>query len=194
MLSIVAQSIEVLLFVSFEPLSEEKLAEVIGVSQKSIKESILELADHYEKFHGLRLRKVSGGWKIFTAPNLSEVVEALSNKETHSRLKLSKAAMETLAVVAFSQPVTRAEIEEIRGVRCDKVLETLLSNGLIRVAGRKKGTGTPLLYRTTDKFLEIFGLSAISDLPTLDEIQEMYSSEDNEGQNEGTEKHGHGSQ
>ncbi|KUK43081.1 MAG: Chromosome segregation and condensation protein, ScpB, partial [Thermovirga lienii] len=86
MLSIVAQSIEVLLFVSFEPLSEEKLAEVIGVSQKSIKESILELADHYEKFHGLRLRKVSGGWKIFTAPNLSEVVEALSNKETHSRL------------------------------------------------------------------------------------------------------------
>lgn len=193
MLSIVAQSIEVLLFVSFEPLSEEKLAEVIGASQKSIRESILELADHYEKFHGLRLRKVSGGWKLLTAPDFSEVVEALSNKEAPSRLKLSKAAMETLAVVAFSQPVTRAEIEEIRGVRCDKVLETLLSNGLIRVAGRKKGTGTPLLYRTTDKFLEIFGLSAISDLPTLDEIQEMYSNEDNEGQNKGTEKQGHGS-
>jgi len=192
-LSIVAQSIEVLLFVSFEPLSEEKLAEVIGASQKSIRESILELADHYEKFHGLRLRKVSGGWKLLTAPDFSEVVEALSNKEAPSRLKLSKAAMETLAVVAFSQPVTRAEIEEIRGVRCDKVLETLLSNGLIRVAGRKKGTGTPLLYRTTDKFLEIFGLSAISDLPTLDEIQEMYSNEDNEGQNKGTEKQGHGS-
>lgn len=92
-------------------------------------------------------------------------------------------------MVAFSQPVTRSEIEEIRGVRCDKVLETLLTNGLIRVAGRKKGTGTPLLYRTTDKFLEIFGLNAISDLPTLEEIQEMYSSEDNESKAAEIERH-----
>jgi len=188
-LSLVAQSIEALLFVSQEPLSEERLSEVIGVSLKVIRESLLELSDHYEKFHGLRIRRLSGGWQIVTAPDLSEVVETLFDKEVANRPKLSKAALETLAVVAFSQPVTRSEIEEIRGVRCDKVLETLLTNGLIRVAGRKKGTGTPLLYRTTDKFLEIFGLNAISDLPTLEEIQEMYSSEDKESKAAEIERH-----
>ncbi len=81
--------------------------------------------------------------------------------------------METLAVIAYNQPVTRSEIEEIRGVRCERVIETLLSHTLIRIAGRRKGTGSPLLYRTTDRFLETFGVLSISELPTLEELDEL---------------------
>ncbi len=91
---------------------------------------------------------------------------------------MSRAAVECLAIVAYNQPVTRAEIEEIRGVRCERVLETLLSCGVIRIAGRRKGTGSPLLYRTTDAFLEHFGLSAISELPTLEEVEEFAPQKD----------------
>ena len=97
------------------------------------------------------------------------------------RIRLSKAALESLAVIAYSQPVTRSEIEEIRGVRCERVLDTLLRHGLIKVAGRRKGSGTPLLYRTTDSFLSLFGLGAISDLPSLEEIQDILPSSDEEG-------------
>ena len=89
------------------------------------------------------------------------------------RVRLTRASLETLAVIAYSQPVTRSEIEAIRGVRCDRVIDTLLGYGLARIAGRRKSTGSPLLYRTTTKFLEIFGLGAISDLPTIDELEEL---------------------
>jgi len=86
--------------------------------------------------------------------------------------------MESLAVIAYNQPVTRSEIEEIRGVRCERVLDTLLSHGLIKIAGRGKGTGSPLLYRTTEHFLEIFGLDSISELPSLEELADLASQDD----------------
>lgn len=113
-----------------------------------------------------------------TSPEQEEVVSNFRDVALTQRIRLSKAALESLAVVAYAQPVTRSEIEEIRGVRCERVLETLLRHGLVRVAGRRKGSGTPLLYRTTDSFLSIFGLGAISDLPTLEEMQEILSSGD----------------
>ena len=108
-----------------------------------------------------------------TSPEQEEVVALFRDVALSQRVRLSKAALETLAVVAYSQPTTRSEIEEIRGVRSERVLDTLLGHGLIKVAGRRKGSGTPLLYRTTDSFLSLFGLNSISDLPTLEEMQDI---------------------
>ena len=88
------------------------------------------------------------------------------------KVRLSKAALETLSVIAYNQPVTRSEIEDIRSVRCDRVVETLLKHGLVRIAGRKKSVGSPLLFWTTDRFLEIFGLAGISSLPSLEELKD----------------------
>ena len=108
-----------------------------------------------------------------TAEDVSELVSLFRESETTQKIRLSKAAVETLAVIAYNQPVTRSEIEEIRGVRCERVIETLLSHGMVRIAGRKKSTGSPLLYRTTDLFLETFGVLSISELPTLEELDEL---------------------
>jgi len=173
MLSITAQSIEALLFVTTEPVSEKELASVLSRDANEITAAIKELKAHYSDHHGLRLIQLAAGWKMMTSDKLTDIVASFRETYQKQRLRLSKAALETLAVVAYAQPVTRAEIEEIRGVRCDRVLETILSHGLVKVAGRKTGTGTPLLYRTTDIFLDRFGLNSISDLPTLDEISDM---------------------
>lgn len=108
-----------------------------------------------------------------TTDDVSETVADFRDTALTQKIRLSRAAIETLAVIAYNQPATRSEVEEIRGVRCERVIETLLSHGMVRIAGRKKGTGSPLLYRTTDLFLETFGLSAISELPTLEELQEL---------------------
>jgi segregation and condensation protein B len=108
-----------------------------------------------------------------TAPDLDQLVADFQGSAA-TQVRLSKAAIETLAVVAYNQPVTRSEMEEIRTVRCDRVIDTLLKHGLVRVAGRKKSVGNPLLYRTTDRFLELFGLDSISSLPTLEELQETF--------------------
>jgi segregation and condensation protein B len=115
-----------------------------------------------------------------TAPDLDQLVTDFQGSAA-TQVRLSKAAIETLAVVAYNQPVTRSEIEEIRTVRCDRVIDTLLKHGLVRVAGRKKSVGNPLLYRTTDRFLELFGLDSISSLPTLEELQETFVKSPEEG-------------
>jgi segregation and condensation protein B len=115
--------------------------------------------------------------------DVADAVDSFREANERERIRLSKAALETLAVVAYNQPVTRSEIEDIRGVRCERVIETLLSHGLVRISGRKKSTGSPLLYRTTDSFLKVFGLGAISDLPTVSEIEELRSRrEDDDGE------------
>ena len=106
-----------------------------------------------------------------TTADLSDVIESFANSVSLQRVRLSRAALETLSVIAYNQPVTRSEIEEIRSVRCDRVVDTLLKHGLVRVAGKKKSVGSPLLFRTTERFLEIFGLSAINLLPSLDELR-----------------------
>ena len=108
-----------------------------------------------------------------TAEDVSEIVGAFRETAIAQKIRLSKAAVETLAVIAYNQPVTRSEIEELRGVRCERVIETLLSHALIRIAVRRKASGSPLLYRTTDRFLETFGVLSISELPTLEELDEL---------------------
>jgi segregation and condensation protein B len=166
----IARKIEAILFVSTEPVKIAELSSTLSVSEEVVEEVLRQIKVHYDSQHGLTLINVAGGWQMATASDLSDVIESYNSSYGY-RLRLSKAAMETLAIIAYKQPITRAEIEELRGVRSDKVLETLLSSGLIRVAGRKKGTGSPLLYRTTQEFLEAFGLNSLSELPTEEELR-----------------------
>jgi len=187
-LSPVARSVEAVLFVATQPVCVRELASVAGVTDGQVVRALDEISGRYRSGHGLCLLNIAGGWMMATSPEQEEVVALFRDVALTQKVRLSKAALESLAVIAYAQPVTRSEIEEIRGVRCERVLETLLKHGLIRVAGRKKGSGTPLLYRTTDSFLSIFGLGAISDLPTLEEMQEMVLPEDEAGNSNGIDE------
>lgn len=170
----IMRQIEALLFVATQPLSADSLATALGQSTRAVRDAIARLAACYETGRGVTLLKLAGGWQMATAPDLEETVAEFQGTQISQRVRLSKAAFETLSVIAYNQPVTRAEMEEIRTVRCDRVVDTLLKHGLVRVAGRRKSVGNPLLYRTTDRFLELFGLDSISSLPTLEELQETY--------------------
>lgn len=179
-LSELERYLEAILFVSNDPLiPSEDLSSILKVSRKEIISALESLRSHYqEEDHGMVLKKVSGGWKLYTAPDVSDVLDNFRDSIQRQHIRLSKASMESLAVIAYNQPVTRSEIEEIRGVRCERVIDTLLSHGLIKIAGRGKGTGSPLLYRTTEHFLEIFGLDSISELPSLEELADLVSQDD----------------
>jgi segregation and condensation protein B len=168
------RQLEALLFVSPQPVSENELASALGLSPAAVSRGIAKLKALCDEGRGLTLIEVAGGWQMATAPDLESTVAEYQGMAAAQRVRLSKAALETLAVVAYNQPITRGEMEEIRTVRCDRVVETLQKHGLVRVAGRKKSTGNPLLYRTTDRFLEIFGLDSIASLPTLEELQDTF--------------------
>lgn len=175
--------LEALLFVAGEPLSIREMAQATGETNSTIRKSLDNLAAHYSEEHGLCLMHLGGGWQMLTAECIAENVSSFRETFQSQRVRLSKPALETLSVIAYNQPVTRSEIEEIRGVRCDRVLETLMRLGLIRVAGKKKGTGNPLLYRTTARFLDVFGLDAISSLPTMEDLGELFDEDSPEGAN-----------
>ncbi|MDR1379061.1 MAG: SMC-Scp complex subunit ScpB [Synergistaceae bacterium] len=172
-LSVLAAQIEALLFLASTPVPESELKAVFGLSGQEITSALRELEEHLASGHGLVLKVLAGGWLLETNPHFAEVMALFRDTTQRGRIKLSKAAVETLSVVAYNQPVTRSEVEDLRGVRCERVIETLLSHGLIRISGRKKASGSPLLYRTTGRFLEIFGLGAVADLPTLKELDEL---------------------
>ena len=169
---------EAVLFAAGTPVSVKELSELTGLSQAAVAFEIGKLAEALSaQGHGIRLQELAGGWAMTSSDDAAEVLSRFRDMAQKQKIRLSKAAVETLAVIAYNQPVTRAEVEEIRGVRCEKVLETLLSHGIVRISGRRRGTGSPLLYRTTARFLETFGLSAISELPTLEELDEMVPGE-----------------
>lgn len=168
------RQIEALLFVSPQPVSENELSSALGQSVRAISDALSRMKTICDGERGLTLLKLAGGWQMATAPDLETTVTAFQSSIISQRVRLSKAALETLAVIAYNQPVTRGEMEEIRTVRCDRVVETLLKHGLVRVSGRKKSMGNPLLYRTTDRFLELFGLDSIAVLPSLEELQETF--------------------
>ncbi|MDL2298952.1 SMC-Scp complex subunit ScpB [Synergistaceae bacterium OttesenSCG-928-D05] len=171
-MGLLERQVEAMLFVSPQPVATQEIATHLGVSTKRVEEAVRTLKEVYAKDHGLTVLFEAGGWMLATAPDLGDVVESFANTVSLQRVRLSRAALETLSVIAYNQPVTRSEIEEIRSVRCDRVVDTLLKHGLVRVAGRKKSVGSPLLFRTTERFLEIFGLASISSLPTLEELRE----------------------
>ncbi len=157
--------IENLLFLAEEPLTLNRLAESLPHSKEEIAAALDALQAECQD-RGLKLRFVSGGWELTSDPTLSEEIERFFN--LHKRRRLSRQAVETLAVIAYNQPITRAEIEAVRGVGTSGTLATLQECGLIRVTGQKETVGYPYLYGTTDEFLRHFGLGAIAELPPLE--------------------------
>lgn len=158
--------VEALLFAAAEPLDEKALAQRLpeGVDIQSL---IAELAEHYAP-RGVNVVRLAGGWTLRTAPDLGSRLD-LQQKVAR---KLSRAAIETLAIVAYHQPVTRADIEEIRGVATSTgTLDVLLEAGWIRMRGRRKTPGRPITYGTTDGFLSHFGLDTVGDLPGVEELK-----------------------
>ena len=175
----IERQIEALLFVSTQPVTAAELADHLGISTGRAEEAIAAIKKSYEGRSGLTLLNLAGGWQMATAPDLADVVDSFSSYLSMQRIRLSRAALETLSVIAYNQSVTMAEIEEIRSVRCDRVVETLLKNGLIDRPHRENRKKSQRRYRTTNKFLEIFGLSSISALPTLEELREAQNDEEN---------------
>lgn len=172
-----APVIEALLFSSDEPLKPARICEIIeGLKEKDVRDVIEGLNQNYkETGRSFRIHFIADGYQFFTLTEYSGYVEKLFRNRLQSRLSLK--ALETLAIIAYKQPVTRPEIEEIRGVNVDGVLKTLLTRKLITIAGTAQAPGTPYLYQTTKKFLEYFGLKNIKDLPKLKELDEIAESD-----------------
>ena len=165
--------LEAIVYITDEPLSAQQIAAALERPIDVVQRLLNELVDEFAKGeHGLGIREVAGGYKMATKAEHHEAVRAFVKKLTPP-LKLSLPALETLAVIAYKQPVTTPEIMEIRGVQGAGVLKTLLDRKLIAEAGRKKVLGQPILYKTTKEFLVQFGLKDLSELPTLKEFEEL---------------------
>jgi segregation and condensation protein B len=165
--------LEAIVYVTDEPLSAQQIAAALERPIDVVKRTLDELVAEYARpEHGLGIREVAGGYKMATKAEHHEAVRAFVKKLTPP-LKLSLAALETLAVIAYKQPVTTPEIIEIRGVQGAGVLKTLLDRKLITESGRKNVVGKPILYKTTKEFLVQFGLKDLSELPTLKEFEEL---------------------
>jgi segregation and condensation protein B len=149
-----------------EPIPSAELAEILEVTPAAADELAVELASIYEG-GGIQVVRVAGGYQTATRPEYGQFVAKLHKPE---RFRLSRAALETLAIIAYKQPITRPEIEAIRGVNSDSPVDTLSQYELICEVGRKEAPGRPVLYRTTDSFLGTFGLNSVDDLPHLDTI------------------------
>lgn len=177
-----AAIIESVLFATDTPLSLNDLVAVLdGVDAAAVKRSIAHLNEEYDAHpHSFHITQVAGGYQLCARPQYARWIKRLYRGKVSSRL--SQAALECLSIVAYKQPISRTEIEAVRGVNVEGVLRTLLERSLIRIAGRGEGLGRPLLYATTNEFLRYFGLNKLSDLPKLDELQEMLRERDREMQ------------
>jgi segregation and condensation protein B len=165
--------LEAIVYVTDEPLTVAQMAGAMGEPVEAIRRLLEKLVAEYERpEHGLAVREVAGGYKMATKPEHHEAVRAFV-KNLNPPLKLSLAALETLAVIAYKQPLTAPEIMEIRGVQGAGVLKTLLDRKLITTAGRKSVVGKPILYKTTKEFLVQFGLKDLNELPSLKEFEEL---------------------
>lgn len=177
--------IEALVFSSDEPITPPEIlkaikgidGEDIQVSHEEIEDCITELNQLYEQNNSFfKIAKVAGGFLFATRPEYAKYVGYLSSEK--SKRRLSQAALETLAIIAYKQPITKPELEAIRGVNSDYILNTLLEKNLISIAGRSETVGRPLLYATTNEFLLYFGLNKLSDLPKPREVEEILKDED----------------
>jgi segregation and condensation protein B len=156
--------LEAMLFVAAEPVTTTQLAAALDVSTSVVERGLNELDDLLSS-RGLRLQRHAGRVQLTTTPQLAELIERFLGLEATSHL--SRAAMETLAIIAFQQPVTRPQIDAIRGVNSDSMMKSLLNKGLILESGRTDGPGRPILYSTTPEFLQHFGLNSILEMPPL---------------------------
>jgi segregation and condensation protein B len=164
-------ALEALLFSSSRPVKLKDLAEVLDAVPQAVEEALARLAaDADDPQRGIRLEQVAGGWRFVTRPEFDGLLRRFH--EVSERSRLSLAALETLAIIAYRQPITLPEIQEIRGVNSASVLNTLFEKKLITTAGRKSVVGSPFLYRTTTDFLVRFGLKEVDDLPHPEELAE----------------------
>lgn len=165
--------IEALLFITDQPLSASRLAEVLpGNEREEIAKAIKDLEKKYsEGDRAFHIARIAGGFQLLTKEEFGPLVRQLFRGKR--RVRLTKAALETLAIIAYKQPTTRPEVDAIRGVASGGVLETLMERDLVRIAGRAEGIGRPLLYATTATFLQYLGLNNIKDLPSLSELEAM---------------------
>jgi len=163
--------LEALIFASPEPLTPKAMYKLLdSEAREDVQGALAELKEDYKRPGGLQLAEVAGGYQIVTRPDLHEWVRRLFHERTTQRLTVQ--ALETLAVIAYRQPITALEITEVRGVNTSGVLNTLLERHLIRIAGRKQVVGRPFLYATTKEFLIRFGLNELSDLPKVEDMAE----------------------
>jgi segregation and condensation protein B len=162
--------VEAVLFASDEPLSAERLANIVETGVRQVRQHIQALNDKYQaNNNAFRIEQIAGGYQMLTLSAYNLWLGKLLRARSDS--KLSPAALETLAVVAYKQPVMRADIEAIRGVAAGEMIRGLMYKGLVKIVGRAEVLGRPMLYGTTKKFLEIFGLNSLKDLPKVEELK-----------------------
>ena len=167
---------EALIFVADEPINTKTIADVIDVDREAVEKALAELVEEYDaRASGLQLREIAGGWQIATRPEHHENVRAYLKSKPSA--KLSLASLETLAVIAYKQPVTVPEILEIRGVQSPSAIKTLLDKRLIVAKGRKETVGRPMMYGTSKEFLIQFGLKDLSELPSVEDFQDLAGGE-----------------
>lgn len=157
--------LEALLFSTHHPLTAGKLAELMELdSTKAIKRALKNLNEQYENSgRAFRVEQVAGGYQLLTLPEYGEYLKKMHQKEADA--KLTKAALETLAIIAYKQPILRVDVEAIRGVACGETIRSLMEKHLVKIVGRAEEPGRPILYGTTRRFLELFGLNSLKDLP-----------------------------
>jgi segregation and condensation protein B len=165
--------VEAILFASDEPVSADRLASAAGedVTVGMVTKAVDELvADYDAAGRAFTIEQIAGGYQLFTRPEYNRFLKFLVREKQQARL--TQAALETLAIIAYKQPIIRAEVEDIRGVSCGDMIRALMEKGLVRVAGRSEALGQPILYGTTKKFLQVFGLSSVKDLPDAKQLVE----------------------
>lgn len=170
--------IEAVLFVAPSPSSVQQLADALSVSSREIEAALKSLEYSLQTSRGIRLQRHEGRYQLTTAPELAVEIENYLGLEATARL--SRAALETLAIVAYRQPITRPGVDAIRGVNSDGVIKSLLSKGLIQEIGRTEGPGRPILYGSTQDFLQHFGINSLDDLPPFEILAQEGVSQDEE--------------
>jgi len=162
--------VEAVLFASDESLTAARLVDIVGTSVKQIRQHIKNLNDKYQANNSaFRIEQIAGGYQMLTLSDYNMWLKKLLRARSDS--KLSPAALETLAIIAYKQPVIRADVEAIRGVQVGEVIRNLMYKGLVKIIGRAEVLGRPMLYGTTRKFLEVFGLNSLKDLPKIEELK-----------------------
>jgi len=167
----VKRIVEALLFAVQEPISVRKISEIIeGAEAKEIREVIQQLREEYDTHDRVfQIEEIANGFQLLSRPEYHEWISKIRKKSGES--KLSQQALETLSIIAYKQPIIRAEIEAIRGVQSGQMIRTLIEKGLVKITGRDEVLGRPLLYGTTTKFLDQFGLKSIKDLPKVEDLE-----------------------
>lgn len=167
-LALAKAAIEAMIFASLEPVTAKTMAEALGLAEHTVRQLALDLAEEYRQAkRGIQISETGAGYSFLTHPECAQFVEKLQRVPRH--VPLSQAALETLAIVAYRQPITRAEIDFVRGVRSESALLTLIDRGLVEEKGRREAPGRPILYGTTKEFLRYFGLKDLSELPSLED-------------------------